>query len=185
MLLLLGIDPVVCCCKASALGKRDSKVLRRRNSQLCVQYKRTTCPHSKNSTVTTAINNLVSLQPSTSTEANTSQIITKPLTTDTENRQLCADFDTITTMSKANSSYPTPKDTALFLMTFVKKETILMTDKQSEMKFRKSFCTTGARNLGVPNLSLHSPIKLDSSTHSHTLNHVLAELKHLRSKMLS
>ncbi len=59
----------------------------------------------KNSTATTAINNLVSVQPSTSTQANISQIITKPLTNDREYRQLCADFDTITTMSKANSSY--------------------------------------------------------------------------------
>ncbi len=50
------------------------------------------------------------------------------------------------------------------------------------MKFRKSFCTTGARKLDFSYTSLHSPIKLDSITHFHTFNHVMAILKHLRSK---
>ncbi len=70
-------------------------------------------------------------------------------------------------------------------MTFVKRKQNSRATRQPEMKFRKTFFTTGARNLGVPNLSLHSPMKLDSVTHFHTFNHVMAEVKHLRSKMSS
>ncbi len=47
-------------CKVLRINVRNYRL----NSQICIQYKRRPCP-----TATTAINNLVSLQPSTSTQA--------------------------------------------------------------------------------------------------------------------
>ncbi len=115
------------------------KVLRRLKFTTQCTVKRRPCPHSKIQTATTAINNLVSLQPLTSTKANISQIITKALTTDTEHRQLCPDFGTIIKMSKANSSYRTPKDIVLSLMPFVKKETKLTSNKATGNEVSKDF----------------------------------------------
>ncbi len=87
--------------------------------------------------------------------------------------------------AEGNSSYPTPKDIVLSVMTFVKKESKLTTDKATGNEVSKVFLHYRSLNLDVPNPSLHSAIKLDSMTHFQTFNHVMAEVKHFRSKILS
>ncbi len=140
---------------------------------------------TQNSAATTALNNLISLRPSTFTQAKISQVITDP-SLPTQNTGSLAQTPTPPPQCRRQTRYAQPLNILFFSSwPLSERKQNSQPTRQPEIKFRKSFCTTGARNLGVPNLLLHLPIKLDSNTHFHTCSHVMAELKHLRSKILS
>ncbi len=104
----------------------------------------------KQSTPTTAINTLFSLQVSKSTQTNIGQVINLLFTTDSGRPQSCSDFRKITTMSKPNSSHPTPKEIVHSLMSFVKTENKLMTNNATGNEVSKVFLNYRCPKPGCP-----------------------------------
>ncbi len=109
-------------------------------------------------------------------------LITSP---PTQNTVTCAQTSTPSPKCRRLTRHIQPLKILFFRSWPLSKRKNSQATRQPEIKFWKTFWTTAARNLDVPNLLLHSPINLYSITPFYTSNHVTAQVKHLSSTMLS
>ncbi len=143
-------------------------------SQISVHYKKRPCPHSKFQHL-----QLLSTTGSLSGPQHIHKLkwakLSLSLSPSTQNTVCRAQTSPPSPQCRRQTSFAQPPKILFFRSwpLWERKQNSQSTT-QPEMKFRKSFCSTGARQLGVPNLSLHSPVKPHSITHFLTLNHDMA-----------